>query len=311
MALPGRRSAQEIDWTFGGLWPHEPSWFDTPDGRLHYVDVGPRDGKPVVLLHGNPTWGFLYRNFIGPLADAGYRAIVPDLLGFGRSDKPARPELYTIEQHALRTEALLESLDLHGATIVPQDWGGPISMYWAVKHPERVSGLFILNTAAHVLREKFEIPMVLRLFRAPGVGELMVKGMKMFHHGFVFRAGIDKPERLTPAVKRAYLTPHAAWSDCTGVLVFPRVIPVDPAEEPWASFGAMLETGFEALRDRPVHLAWGMKDPSFGAEMIDDMWLQTFPKATVTRIADASHYLQEDAYEQIVPELLEFVARLP
>ncbi len=75
------------DWTFGGTWPYEPQWFDSPDGRLHYVDEGPRDGKPVVMVHGNPTWGYLYRNFIPPLVDAGYRCIVPDHLGFGRSDR--------------------------------------------------------------------------------------------------------------------------------------------------------------------------------------------------------------------------------
>ena len=84
------------DWTFGGTWPYEPRWFDTPDGRLHYVDEGPRDGKPIVMVHGNPTWGYLYRNFIPPLVDAGYRCIVPDHLGFGRSDKPDDAGLYQV-----------------------------------------------------------------------------------------------------------------------------------------------------------------------------------------------------------------------
>jgi haloalkane dehalogenase len=108
---------------------------------MHYVDEGPSDGRPVVLLHGNPTWGYLYRHFIGPLSQAGHRAIVRDHLGFGRSDKPDRPELYTIARHAARLEGLLESLDLSGAVVVPQDWGGPIGLYWATRHPERVAGL--------------------------------------------------------------------------------------------------------------------------------------------------------------------------
>jgi haloalkane dehalogenase len=139
----------EVDWTFGGSWPYEARWFDSADGRMHYVDVGPRDGRPVVLLHGNPTWGYLYRNFVGPLADAGHRAIVPDHLGFGRSEKPDDSDLYRIPRHADRLEALLESLDLRDVTIVPQDWGGPIGLRWAVRHPDRVGGLFILNTYAH------------------------------------------------------------------------------------------------------------------------------------------------------------------
>ena len=81
--------AKVRDWTFEGTWPYEPKWFDSPDGRMHYVDEGPRDGRPVVMVHGNPTWGYLYRNFIPALVEAGHRAIVPDHLGFGRSEKPA------------------------------------------------------------------------------------------------------------------------------------------------------------------------------------------------------------------------------
>jgi pimeloyl-ACP methyl ester carboxylesterase len=142
------------DWTFDGTWPYEPQWFDSPDGRMHYVDVGPRDGRPVVLVHGNPTWGYLYRNFIPALVEAGHRAIVPDHLGFGRSDKLADPELYRVPRHARRLDALLELLDLRGATVVPQDWGGPIGLYWATRHPERVAGLFILNTYAHGFRRE-------------------------------------------------------------------------------------------------------------------------------------------------------------
>src|SRR5437868_4823684 len=100
------------DWIFGGSWPYTPHWYHTAEGRLHYVDEGPRDGPPVVLMHGNPSWGYIYRNFIPALVKAGYRVIVPDLLGAGRSDKPERPQAYRIRRHALRTEGLLESLDL-------------------------------------------------------------------------------------------------------------------------------------------------------------------------------------------------------
>ena len=123
------------DWTFNGTWRYGPKWFDSANGRMHYVDEGPRDGKPVVMMHGNPTWGYLYRHFIGPLTEAGYRAIVPDHLGFGRSDKPDQPELYTIKRHAERLDNLLESLDLRDATAVGQDWGGPTVLHWATQHP--------------------------------------------------------------------------------------------------------------------------------------------------------------------------------
>jgi cis-3-alkyl-4-acyloxetan-2-one decarboxylase len=298
------------DWTLEGQWPYEPRWFETQEGRLHYVDEGPRDGRPVVLVHGNPTWGFLYRHFIGPLVAAGHRAIVPDHLGFGRSDKPADAGVYRIADHARRLDALLESLDLRGAVVVPQDWGGPIGLSWAVAHPGRVAGLFILNTFAHRPPEKVSLPLPLRLFRTPGVGEVMVKGLGLFHRVFLFRAGVVHRERLTPAIKRAYLMPHPSWSTRTGVLAFPREIPAGP-EGPVADLTGELEQGLERhFRGSPVHIVWAMRDIAFTPEMLERLWLKTFPDARVTRLADAGHYLQEDAHERIVPQLLTFLAGL-
>jgi pimeloyl-ACP methyl ester carboxylesterase len=296
------------DWTFGGLWPFQPRWFETEDGRIHYIDEGPRDGRPVVLVHGNPTWGFLYRNFVGPLVDAGHRVIVPDHLGFGRSEKPPRPELYRIGAHVQRLAALLESLDLRDATLVPQDWGGPIGLSWAAGAPDRVAGLFILNTYAHRPPGKVPLPLPLRLFRTPGVGEVMVKGFGLFHRVFLFRAGVVHHERLTPEVKRAYLAPHPSWSSRTGVLVFPREIPSGPVGTVSDLLGWLEERLELHFRDKPVKIVWAMKDIAFTAQMLELLWLKTFPDAQVTRLDDAGHYLQEDAHERIVPELLAFLA---
>ena len=265
----------------------------------------------MVLVHGNPTWGFLYRNFIGPLKAAGHRVIVPDHLGFGRSDKPSRPDVYRVPEHARRSDALLELLNLSGAVVVPQDWGGPIGLAWAVAHPERVAGLFILNTFAHRPRDKVHLPLPLRLFRTPGVGEVMVKGLALFHRVFLFHAGVVHRERLTAEVRRAYLAPHPTWSSRTGVLVFPREIPAGP-QGAVAEMGAQIESGLERyFRDRPVRVIWAMRDIAFTPEMLDRAWLHTFPKAEVTRLEDAGHYLQEDAHGRIVPELLRFLAALP
>jgi pimeloyl-ACP methyl ester carboxylesterase len=295
------------DWSFNGLWPYAPHWFDTPDGRMHYVDEGPRDGRPVVLVHGNPTWGFLYRNFIGPLTEAGHRAIVPDHLGFGRSDKPDDPELYRIPRHVQRLDALLESLDLHDAVVVPEDWGGPIGLSWAVAHPERVWGLFILNTYAHGSLGKVKLPVPLRLFRAPGVGEVLVKGLHMFVRVFVFRVGVVHRERLTADVRHAYLAPHPSWSSRTSVLVFPREIPAS-GTGPVAELTARLERGLEQhFRTKPARIVWAMRDPAFTPAFLQ-LWRKTFPDAPVTQIDDAGHFLQEDAHERIVPELLAFLA---
>ena len=292
------------DWTFGGLWPFEPQWFQTPDGRMHYVDEGPRDGRPIVLVHGNPTWGFLYRNFIGPLAEAGHRAIVPDHLGFGRSDKPSDPGLYHIPRHVERLEALLESLDLNDAVVVVQDWGGPIGLSWAVAHPERVTGLFVMDTFAGPHQS---LPVPLRLFRAHGVGELLVQGFDLFVRGFLFQAGVVHRERLSADVRRAYLAPHPTWSSRTGELVFPREIP-DPASAtgPVAELLTQLEHGLEQhFRSKPARIMWAMRDPAFTPTVLE-RWQRILPDAPVTRIENASHYLQEDAHEQIVPQLVSF-----
>ncbi|MDJ0665006.1 MAG: alpha/beta fold hydrolase [Acidimicrobiia bacterium] len=298
-----------IDWTFEGTWPYEPSWFESSDGRMHYIDVGPRDGKPILLMHGNPTWGYLYRNFIGPVTEAGYRAIVPDHLGFGRSDKPDQPELYTVRRHAERLEALLESLDLRDATVVCQDWGGPTSLYWATEHPERVRSLFILNTFAHRLSAPAKLPLPVRMFRARGVGELMVKGLHLFVRGMVFRAGVVHRDRMTPTVKKAYLAPHPTYRSRTAVLQFPREIPTGP-EGDVSDLSAQIEAGLRKhFRSKPVKIMWAMKDIAFTPQMVDELWLRTFPDAEVVRIDDAGHYLQEDAHERIVPALVEFLGR--
>jgi pimeloyl-ACP methyl ester carboxylesterase len=303
----GAAAGSASDWNFGGQWPYEPRFFDSGDGRMHYVDEGSSDGDPVVLIHGNPTWGFLYRHFIPPLLDAGHRVIVPDHLGFGRSDKPPDAELYRIPRHVARLDALLESLDLHGATVVPQDWGGPIGLSWAVAHPERVARLFILNTYAQRPPGKVPLPVPLRLFRTPGVGEVLVKGLNLFTRGFLFRVGVQHRERLTPEVRRAYLAPHPSWSSRTGVLVFPREIPDGP-DAPLAPALAGLEEGLEThFREKPVKIVWAMRDPAFTPEVLDQLWLRTFPDAEVVRLEDAGHYLQEDAHERIVPELLTFL----
>lgn len=275
---------------------------------MHYIDEGPWDGPAVVLVHGNPTWGYLYRNFIPPLVAAGYRVIVPDLLGAGRSDKPDRPEVYKIRRHAERLEQLLESLDLRDTTLVPHDWGMH-SLYWAIRHPERLRGLFILNTMAHRRREEIKLPLAIRLFRSRATGPLLVKRLDLVRRFFLFNFGIAHRERVTPEMKRAYLAPNPAPASRTGVLVFLQEIPTRPSD-PISHFWGELEDGLERhFRDKPVGIAWGMKDQAFTPEVLEKLWLGTFPDAVVTRVPDAGHFVQEDAHEQVVPALLAHLQR--
>jgi pimeloyl-ACP methyl ester carboxylesterase len=152
------------------------------------------------------------------------------------------------------------------------------------------------------------LPLPLRLFRTPGVGEVLVKGLHLFVRGFLFRVGVTNRERLTAEVKRAYLAPHPSWSSRTGVLVFPREIPGGPSA-PLADALGELEGGLEIhFRHKPVKIVWAMRDPAFTPQVLDGLWLRTFPEAEVVRLDDAGHYLQEDAHERIVPQLLSFLS---
>lgn len=299
-------SRRETDWSFGGTWPFEPCWLETDGVRIHYVDEGPRDGHPVVMLHGNPTWGYLYRHFVSGLAAAGHRAIAHDELGFGRSDKPADGSAYTIQRHAAHFGALMDELSLDGVTLVLHDWGGPIGLAWAVDNPDRVARLVLFNTFTGSVPNGFEAPLPFKLLRARGTGELLVKGLHVFVRVALFRAAVAHRERLGRNEKAAYLAPHPTWASRAGVLAFPRLIPWDEGN-PTLPLGTHVDETLHVLQDKPTLIAWALEDPAFGKRV--DILRDRFPRAEVHELADASHYLQEDAHERLVPLVVDFLAR--
>jgi haloalkane dehalogenase len=294
-------------WDFGGSWPFPPRFFEAEGGRLHYVDEG--DGRPVVLLHGNPAWSYLYRRFIPALRQAGCRAIAIDLLGFGRSDKPADPAAYTIERHAQRLASVLDSLDLRGACLVVHDWGGPIGLPWAVGNPDRVARLMILNTFAPALPGPMGKGLTLRLLRTRGLGELIATRRDGLTEDFLLGAGTrHRKERLDDDAKRAYRAPHPDRASRTGVLAFPRQVPLE-AGGPVAELTRRTEEGLRRdFADRPAQICWGMRDVLFG-ERVLDLWRDVLPGAPVLRLEDAGHFIQEDAHERVIPALLELLER--
>ena len=156
---------------------------------------------------------------------------------------------------------------------------------------------------AHRPPGKAKLPLPLHLFRAPGVGEAMVKGAHMFVRGFLFKAGIMHKDRITKDVRAAYTAPHPTYSSRTSILVFPREIPSDSTGRV-ADFLGDVEDGLQRLKDKPTMIAWAMKDIAFLPEHLDALWLQNFPNADVLRLPDAGHYLQEDAHERIAPKLV-------
>lgn len=287
---PTQRSNDERDWTFGGTWPFEPRWLFTDDVRLHYVDEGPRDGEPVVLLHGNPTWSFLYRRYLGGLAEAGYRAIAHDQLGFGRSDKPYSQREYSLERHRRHLATLLDELELDGVTLVVQDWGGPVGLSWAAENRDRVRRLVVLNTFSE------SAPGARGPFRWPGTRSLLVKSMHFYVRGFLFRGGLRHPERLGENERAAYLAPHPSWPSRAGILAYTRLVAEPPR--------------YEALHEKPALVCWGKRDRALGDAALR-RWQDRLPGADVVEFEDSASFVPEDAPEESLAAILDFLRRTP
>lgn len=302
---PAQREMDARDWTFGDTWPYEPKWLFTDGIRIHYVDEGPRDGEAVVLLHGNPTWSYLYRRFVQAVADAGFRAVAHDELGFGRSDKPHREPEYSIQRHARHFSALMDELALDGVTLVLQDWGGPIGLNWAVRNPDRVERLVLFNTWPGGATSDYPngAPGPFKLIRARGTGDLLVKGLHVFVRLFLFKGG-TRP--LDENARAAYLAPHPSWASRAGVLAYPRLIPWDAGNPTW-EVGRENEDGLPRLAGNPVLICWPTKDRGFKEKELA-RWRERFPQAEVHEI-EAGHYIQEDAHEQVMPLVLDFLRR--
>ncbi len=304
---PAPQRASDERWSFGGTWPYEPRWLLTDGIRIHYVDEGPRDGEPVVMLHGNPTWSYLYRRFIAALAGAGYRAVAHDQLGFGRSDKPRRESEFSVQRHVRHFAALMDELRLEGVTLIVQDWGGPVGLAWAVEQPGRIRRLVLLNTWPGGAHPDYTTPPApLRALRWPIVGDALLKGAHVFTRGFLFR-GATHPERLGKNERAAYLQPHPSWESRAGVAAYARMIPWDARNPTW-TVARRIEDGLAELAARPVLVCWPAKDPAFKEKTLA-LWRDRFPHAEVHELEDAGHYVQEDAHERVIPLLLGFLGR--
>ena len=297
---------KQTDWTFGGTWPYEPRFFESDGGRMHYVDEGPRDAPATVLVHGNPTWSYLFRKLIGPLATGGQRVVSVDHLGFGRSAVPEGPENYTIDRHSARLAALLDSLELHDVTLLVHDWGGPIGLPWAAGNPDAIRGLFLLNTFAPKLPGPMGERRSLRMLRSRLFGPLLVKRRNVPTEEFLFKAGTAHPGSFDETTKEAYRAPHPDGRSRTPMLVFPREVPFGPEHPVARSMNSATEALGAQMVDRPVAIAWGMKDVLFGKEVLEQ-WQQVFPHAAVRRLSDSGHFVPEDAPQQLLRDVRSFV----
>jgi cis-3-alkyl-4-acyloxetan-2-one decarboxylase len=276
------------------LYPFRTDRLEAPGGAISYVDEGA--GPPVVMVHGNPTWSIYYRHLILALRGA-HRVIVPDHMGCGLSDKPqAYP--YRLANHIENLTLLLRHLDLGPVDLVVHDWGGAIGMGWAVRHPELVRRIVVLNTAAFLSPR---LPLRIAVCRAPGFGDLALRGMNAFAGVATFMA-VERP--MPDDLRMAYLLPYNSWQNRIAQLRFVQDIPLRPAHPTWPVVDG-IDRELTALRGKPMQILWGGKDWCFDDHFLAG-WLQRFPAAAAYRFDGAGHYVLEDAHEEIVPRVAQF-----
>ncbi|HZD73416.1 MAG TPA: haloalkane dehalogenase [Actinomycetota bacterium] len=252
--------------------------------RMAHVDVG--EGAPVVFLHGEPTWSFLWRKVIPPVRDAGFRCVAPDLVGFGRSDKPVDQSWYSFDRHTELIASLFDDLDLHDVTLVVHDWGGPIGFRIAVERPELVSRLVAMDTGVFTGHQ----PMSEAWLR---FADFVARNQDL-PIGFLVRRGCFRDPG--DEVVAAYEAPFPELAAKAGARVFPALIPQHP-DAPGADAGRRILAGLVEDR-RPLLLLWGEEDrplPVAAGEAL----AQALERPPPQRISGAGHYLQEDAGEEV------------
>jgi haloalkane dehalogenase len=275
--------------------------------RMHYLDEGPVDGEPVVMVHGNPTWSFFFRGLVERLSDR-YRTVVPDHIGMGLSATPPESAYtYTLKSRVDDLETLLESRGVvDDITLVVHDWGGSIGLGYALRHPERVKRLVILNTAAFHLPEGKDFPASLKVVRTPLIGSLLVRGGNAFSREAVNKCSV-KP--LPTGVKQAYLEPYNDWRNRLAVMRFVQDIPLDPKDRAYDLISE-IEESIARYRELPVMICWGTQDYIFDTDILDE-WVRRLPEAELHRYEQAGHYILEDVGVDVAARIRDFLNRHP
>lgn len=275
------------------LYPFDGKYHEVGGLRMHYIDEG--GGDPVVCVHGNPTWSFYYRRLVVDLR-SNHRVIVPDHIGCGMSDKPGDDRyVYTLASRIADLETLLDHLAVREVTLVVHDWGGAIGLGWAIRHPERVSRLVILNTAAFHLPATKRLPWQLWLVRNTPLGAVLVRGLNAFARGAT-RVACTK-RRLEREVRDAYCAPYDSWANRIATLRFVQDIPLS-AQDPAYDVISRIRDGLTVFHDRPVMICWGGKDFVFDHHFLAE-WRRILPGAVVHEFPDCGHYVLEDASDEI------------
>ena len=265
-------------------------------GQLHYLDEG--EGKPVLAIHGNPTWSFYWRALVKEFGED-RRVVVPDHIGCGLSDKP-QDWAYRLQGHVDNLVKLVEHLDLKDITLVVHDWGGAIGMGMATRLPDRIERIVVTNTAAF---RSDRIPLSIASCRIPLLGDIAVRGL----NGFAWAATWRTTERpLDPEVKEWLLRPYDSWANRIATLRFVQDIPMR-AKHPSYMTLLGIERALETLTDKPMLILWGDRDWCFSPAFREE-WERRFPDAQVRAWDDVGHYVMEDAPERVLSAVRAFTA---
>ena len=288
-------------------WPFAARYARVNGWRMHYVDEG--DGDPVLLLHGNPTWGFLYRDVIGPLVQSGRRVIVPDMIGFGLSEKPTREHAHTLDGHTANLVSLVRQLGLTRVTVVCHDWGGPTGLSFAMSNPERIRALVVMSTWAwpYPPAEFHTRVFPWRLMHAPLVGPYLLGRHNALAGRGVYLSVVDRDKFR----REAQLIYEAVLPDTETRLltwVWPRWIPLDDNACALDRF-VWLEQELKKSK-LPTMIVWGREDEVFDAATFADRFKQLLPHAEGPHLVTGRHFLQEDSGPEIAELIRSFLNRL-
>lgn len=313
LRTPDDRFANLVD------YPFAPNYVEIEGYRIHYVDEGPRDGEPILLLHGQPSWSYLYRHMIPPLADAGYRVIAPDLVGFGKSDKPLQQADHNYQMHIDVMTAFAAELDLQGVTFFGQDWGGLIGLRMVAEAPDRYARIMLSNTglpAAGGIRGWLGYPLVrFAVWREGKPETLDDNGEFRFTRWIAYAKHTDNfdlpnlfqgatTRTLSEAELAGYAAPFPDQTYRAATRIFPMMVPSQLRQNQKA-----LDQVF-AKWDKPFLTAFGDSDPVTAGG--DVMWQELVPGAAGqahTTITDGHHFIQEDKPQELVDAMIAFIER--
>lgn len=277
-------------WVDRALYPFPSRWSDTADGRMHYVDEG--EGPAILMVHGTPTWSFLFRELIADLS-TDHRVVAADHLGFGLSEKPEDAP-YRPEDHAARLSGLVDRLGLRDLTLVVHDFGGPIGLARALERPDEIRALVLFDTWLWSL-EGTPAVKASRFFSTP-VGRFLYTRLNLSPRVLLKTAFADKA-KLTPEIHRHYLRPFPRAAERRAPWELARAL---AGSTEWY---AELWSRRNRLADIPTRILWGMKDPLFGPEFLT-RWREGLPHAQVTTFPDAGHFVPEEVEGRVLAEAI-------